>query len=66
MNRVREIRRALDITQQELADSIKSTRSYISALEGGTLRNPSLGKARIIAMALKTTVDELFPEVKKL
>ena len=61
LNRVREIRRKLDITQQELADKLKSTRSYISWLESGQNNNPSLARARTIAKALNSTVDKVFP-----
>ena len=61
-NRVREVRRAKDLTLQELGDLTGSSKSYIHELESGTIRNPSLGKARLIAIRLKSTVDYLFPK----
>lgn len=62
MNKIREIRRGLDMTQQQLADFIGSDRGYISKLEKGELRNPSLGRARLIAMILNSSLDEVFPK----
>ena len=62
MNKLREIRRAKDMTQEQLARMVGSDKSYISELERGNLRNPSLGKARLIAHYLNSTVDEVFPK----
>jgi transcriptional regulator with XRE-family HTH domain len=64
LNNVRKIRRSLDITQEQLAEKLSSTRSYVSWLEKDALSNPSLARARMIANALNSTVDEVFPEVK--
>ena len=62
MNKLREIRRAKDMTQEQLAIKIGSGKSYICELERGILRNPSLGKARLIAYYLDSTLDEVFPK----
>ena len=64
MNNLRKIRRAEDITQEQLAKATGSTKSYICDLEREMIRNPSLGKARLIAMALNSTLDKVFPESK--
>lgn len=61
-NRLREVRRAKDLTLQQLADLIGSSKSYIFDLEKGYIRNPSLGNARLIALALNSDVDEIFPQ----
>ena len=61
LNNVRKIRRALDITQEQLAEMLSSTRSYVSWLEKDALSNPSLARARSISKALNSTVDEVFP-----
>lgn len=62
MNNIRKIRRSLDMTQEQLGKAIGSPKSYVCDLEKGNIRNPSLGKARLIAKALKSTIDEVFPD----
>lgn len=61
-NNVRKIRRSLDMTQQQLADLIGSGKGYICELESGLIRNPSLGKARLISINLNSQLDEVFPQ----
>jgi transcriptional regulator with XRE-family HTH domain len=61
-NNVRKIRRAQDFTLQSLADMTGTSKSYIHDLETGKVRSPSLGRARLIAMNLNSTVDEVFPQ----
>lgn len=63
-NNVRQVRRALDLTLQELGDLTDSSKSYIHDLENNRIRNPSLGKARLIAIHLKSNVDDIFPKDK--
>lgn len=65
MNNLRKIRRAKDITQERLAELISSSKSYVCDLENGFIRNPSLGKARLIAIQLDSTLDEIFPKDDK-
>lgn len=62
MNNLRKIRRDRDITQEGLAELIQASKSYICDLERGMVRNPSLGKARLIALHLNSTLDEVFPK----
>lgn len=62
MNNLRKVRRNMDMTQEQLGKAIGSPKSYICDLEKGNVRNPSLGKARLIAMALNSTLEEVFPQ----
>ncbi len=56
--RVRKLRRALDMSQEELANKIGTSRSYISALEHGEYE-PKLETMKKIAKAFKINLDEL-------
>src|ERR671939_337622 len=58
-NRLKELRRALTWTQQDLSRSSGLTRSYISRLEMGDIALPSSEKLRALAQALGTTPDDL-------
>ena len=58
-NRIKELRTALNITQEELAKQAGVRRETIVFLEQGKY-NPSLKLAHDVAVALKTTVDSLF------
>lgn len=60
-NRVRAVRRAVDLTQAELADQVKVTRQTIVALEAGDYA-PSVYLALAISARLETTVENLFDE----
>ena len=57
--RIREFRARLDMTQEDLARKVGVRRETISFLERGRY-NPSLRLAHDVAVALKTTIDELF------
>ncbi len=57
--RVRSLRRALDMTQEVLAEHIDVHRTYISAIEHGG-QSVSIDNAAKIAKALKVTLTELF------
>ena len=59
INRIKELRSQLGITQEELADLSGVRRETIVFLEQGKY-NPSLNLAHQVAQALKTTIDELF------
>lgn len=61
MNNLRSIRQEKKLSQEDLANLIGSGKSYISDLETGAIREPSLGKARLIAMALRVDVEHVFP-----
>ncbi len=58
-NRIKELRIDLGMTQEELANKAKVRRETIVFLEQGKY-NPSLQLAHDVAVALKTTIDELF------
>ncbi|NUM25252.1 MAG: helix-turn-helix transcriptional regulator [Candidatus Buchananbacteria bacterium] len=58
-NRIKELRTALNITQEELAKKAGVRRETIVFLEQGKY-NPSLKLAHDVAVALKTTIDDLF------
>lgn len=61
MNRLREIRRAKDITQETLADVAAVEQTTISDLERGKNKNPSWRTVALIARALKADPFYLFP-----
>lgn len=56
--RVYKMRRYLDMTQEELADRIESSRSHVSAIERGEVE-PRLATATKIARAFKISLDML-------
>jgi ribosome-binding protein aMBF1 (putative translation factor) len=56
--RVRKLRRTLDMSQEELANKIETSRSYISALEHDEYE-PKLETMKKVAKALKIKLDEL-------
>ena len=58
-NRLKELRRALTWTQQDLSRGSGLTRSYISRLEMGDIALPSSEKLRALARSLGTTPDDL-------
>ena len=57
--RIKELRARYDLTQEDLARQIGVRRETIVFLEKGKY-NPSLKLAHDVAIALKTTIDELF------
>ena len=57
--RIKEFRARHDLTQQNLADKVGATRMTIVFLEKGTY-NPSLKLAKKVAIALESSIDELF------
>lgn len=62
MNKVKEVRKGKGMTQDELAMMIGANKGYVSDLENGNIRSPSLGRARLIAMALRVDLNKIFPE----
>ena len=56
--RVRKARKAIGISQEELAHEADSNRTYISDVERGT-RNPSIEIVKRIAKALNVTMGSL-------
>ena len=57
--RIKELRARYDMTQEDLARKVGVRRETILYLEKGKY-NPSLLLAHQIAVALKTTIDDLF------
>ncbi|HDK7140039.1 TPA: helix-turn-helix transcriptional regulator [Clostridium botulinum] len=49
-------------TQQELADKVRISRYYLSAIERDKAKNPSITVMKKIAELLETPVQELFFE----
>ena len=58
-NKMKELRARYNLTQQDLASLVGVRRETIVFLEKGRYM-PSLRLAHDVAMALKTTLDELF------
>lgn len=57
--RIRALRRAKKITQEDLAYEAKVDYSYLNEIEAGK-RNPSVKRINAIAKALKVPLSELF------
>ena len=57
--KIRELRKAKNLTMSELANICKISQSYISDLENGNVKNPSITKMEKIAEALGVSLDEL-------
>jgi len=60
-HRVRDLRLAAGLKQDEFADLCGFARSYMSRIETGGA-NPSLDAVEVLAAALNVPVRELFPE----
>jgi len=60
-HRVRDLRLAAGLKQDEFADLCGFARSYMSRIETGGA-NPSLDAIEVLAAALKVPVRDLFPE----
>ena len=59
-NRVRELRKALGLSQEKLAERIGVDRSYIAHIESGRTKMPSADVITALARALETTSEDLF------
>jgi len=57
--RIKELRAKYNLTQEDLARKVGVRRETILFLEKGKY-NPSLKLAHDVAIALKTTIEELF------
>ncbi|AYV66281.1 MULTISPECIES: helix-turn-helix transcriptional regulator [Niallia] len=58
-NRIRELRKSAKLSQEELAKLCNVTRQTINAIENDKY-DPTLQLAFSLAVALATTVDDLF------
>jgi len=63
-NRVREMRLARELTQEQLADAVGVSRQSINSIERGRYV-PSLPLALLLARAFCCAVDEIFTLEKK-
>jgi len=59
LNNLEQLRKAADLTQQQLSESAGVSRKSINAIENG-IYVPSTVLALKIAQTLKCTVDDLF------
>ena len=55
------LRKSKGLTKRELARRAKVTEAYVSQLESGARRNPSLPVLKRLAKALGVPVTELLP-----
>lgn len=58
--KIKELREAMKMTQEELAEKSGVSRGTISALENGIDRTTTSKKLVKLAQALDTTVDRIF------
>ena len=58
--KIKEVREALGMTQEELAEKSGVSRTTISGLENGTTRATSTKTLLSIANALNTSIDRIF------
>lgn len=58
---LKKVRRSIGMTQGDLGRLTDTSASYISDLENGKVRDPSLGRARLIAYYLGVDVETIFP-----
>jgi putative transcriptional regulator len=63
-NRVREMRLARELTQEQLADAVGVSRQSINSIERGRYV-PSLPLALLLARTFRCGVDEIFTLEKK-
>ena len=58
--KIKEAREAKRMTQEELAEKSGISRGTICALEDGTARTTTTKTLAALALALETTVDQIF------
>jgi putative transcriptional regulator len=61
--RLRQLRRAREMTQAELGRRVGLNRASICSIEKGT-RQPSLEKARAIAAEFDLSIEDIFADVE--
>jgi len=62
--RIKQLRAALGVTQEELADRSGMFRTYMSRIESG-VANPTVTMLYAVADALEVRVQELFDDPKE-
>lgn len=65
-DRIRAARKALGLTQAELAERLELDQATISRVEAGELRRLSRGNLLLLATALRIRPTDLDPWLKKL
>lgn len=60
--RIKELRKQLGLTQEDLAFAVGVDRSYMGFVERGE-KNPTLSKLTKIAKSLKTSLSNLFVNI---
>lgn len=58
-NRIRELRKKIGVTQEDIANTLGVTRQTINAIENEKY-NPTLELAMKLSLLLRTPVEELF------
>lgn len=61
-NRIRELRKEKNISQEDLASKAKLHRTYLSSVKRG-LKNVSVENIEKIALALEVEIKDLFKKV---
>lgn len=61
--RLRQLRRAREMTQEDLGRRVGLNRASICSIEKGT-RKPSLDKARAIAAEFGVSIEDIFADVE--
>jgi len=70
-DKIRELREEFGLTQGQLANSASVSQGYLSQLENGDVKNPSIAVLLRVAQAMQVVPDELFeaggyPTVRRL
>lgn len=65
-NRLKELRKQKGLTQIELANRAGISHQWIASIEQGVSRGTSDRVKKSIADALGVSIEEIFPEVKKM
>lgn len=63
--KLRDLRKAAQLTQRELAEKVGIDFTYLSKIENGVMVPPSEATIKKMAEALKTNPDELLSVAKK-
>lgn len=58
--RIKEKRTEIGMSQEELSEKSGVSRSIISGLENGTIRNTKIGTLLALAKAMNTSIHEIF------
>ncbi len=61
-DRLRELRKAADLTQQDLANKADLSISAVVQIEAGKIPDPRISTLKALAKALGVTVDELISD----